>query len=408
MFAYQDQLSHDFRALIEKNNSCLAPTSSRSPLLPAPFSKLDRSITIVTKSPSNSGRPIDINDQFMLAKNGGGVSDQSSSNLKRKKSDGDSGKKIKLSKKSKGDDFGDGEGDENETDGEEEDEFDRAKKVKIKGFKDIGYAKYYRDLFSICWSNSPEGKKILGSAGQSKTFHPPDMHIQQTARSPYKLYGKDNWFGNLRVQFIEPLPSRKGGVKASSCDGTCVINLSLGMTTYKDLHELLTKRIQKSKKYDEAAKEHFAELVKLSELPIFKSAKYTLIEDMCKNKKSNKTEGAGAVGEGLVFDGSGAVSTLSSTEEDSAKKRLGDNSKYLKTDPVNETVMSLPKDFKSGISDFKLNVSAMEGGNRNKDLKDKVKVIYKYLWQEASKSKSRHKYFMKHVQPQYIRAIIPK
>ncbi len=345
----------------------------------------------------------------MLAKNGGALvqGQVSGSSLKRKKG-GDDGKKVKKSKKSQDCACGDG-GDGNEEAEEEEedddDEFDRSKKVKIKGFKDIGYAKYYRDLFSICWSNSPEGKKILDCLGESKTFTPPDMHIQQSARSPYKLYGKDNWFGNLRIKFIPPSPSRKGSVQAQSCDGNSVVNLTLCAATYNDLHELLTKRIQKSKKYDETAKAEFAELVRFSELPMYKSAKYTLVEEML--KKSGKSEDDGVKsGEGLVFDGSGTVASISSNSSDSEKTKLG--AKYLKTDKVNEAVMSLPKDFKSGVSDFKLNISAIEGGNRNKDLKDKVKVIYKYLWNEASKSPKRHKYFLKHVQPDYVNLMIPK
>ena len=204
MFGYHDQLDTEFRALIAQNNAKKTRDSYLSPLLPAPFARLDRSCTAVSR-PSSNANPIDIHQLFAQSRNvasGGGAVSRMVVEPKKRKKDSDDDKKKKKKKGEKkgkekekvmvmGPNGVEVEAEDSE-DEEEEDLFDRAKKVKIKGFKDIGEKRYIRDLFSICWSNSPEGKQILGGKGEGlKEMNPPPMKIQQTIHSPYKTYGKD-------------------------------------------------------------------------------------------------------------------------------------------------------------------------------------------------------------------------
>ncbi len=405
MFGYEDQLDVEFRALIAQNNAKKTRDSYLSPLLPAPFARLDRSCTAVAR-PSSNSNPIDIHQLYAQSRNvasGGGAVSRTVVEPKKRKKDADAGKKKK---KKKGDPKGrekekvmvmgpDGvEVEADSEDEEEEDMFDRAKKVKIKGFKDIGEKRYIRDLFSICWSNSPEGKQILGGEGKGlKEMNPPPMKIQQTDRSPYKTYGKDNWFGNVRIKFIPPGPSNQGEIRAVDVKGEAVLVLGpLSEKVYDDLHHLLTKRIQKNKNYEEEAKKDFSELVKLSGLPKFKSAKYSFIQSIGGD--------ANVEGCGLEFDAGGGIAAVRADPSKKLDKTYLSNNK--------DVMMSTPTDFKSGVNDFKLHYGTIKGGNRNKDVGDKLRLIYKYLWTKASESPKRHKYFMKHIQPQYVEITAPK
>ncbi len=135
--------------------------------------------------------------------------------------------------------------------------------------------------------------------------------------------------------------------------------------------------------------------MKLSGLPKFKSAKYSFIQSIGDNSESDTVKG-----KGLEFDAGGGIAAV---QADPSKKL---DKSYLTNNK--DVMINTPTDFKSGVSDFKLHYGTIKGGNRNKDVSDKLKLIYKYLWTKASESPKRHKYFMKHVQPQYVEITGPR
>ena len=410
MFQFEDQLTRDFMAQIaEDRMNPKHSTAIFSSALPTPFSgqaKLTKTpvISKSSKSKSKTKNP-------KQSAGGGSMDIFSKFESEKKQTDGNmferSGDPDKKSKKRKGkdkdgsdnDDDGDGE------DGEEDSAFDRSKKVKIKGFKDIGEKKYYRDMFSICWSNSALGRKILGNVGSGKSsvMVPPDMKVQQSERSPYKVYGKDNWFGNVRIVFIEPTPTSRGSVKVIDVNDADVdLNLKNGAESemssqvYEDLHCLLTKRIQKNRVYSKESRDRFSEIVKVSGLPIMKSAKYSFVKGSGDEEVTEEVEG-----KGLEFDEKDEIVYTKPSKSKAGK--LG--KAYLSVD--NDVMMTRPKDFKSGVAEFNLHYGTIKGGNRNKDLVDKIKLIYKYLWSEASKTTKNHDYFMKNVHGKYVDVIRP-
>ena len=322
----------------------------------------------------------------------------------------------------------------------EEDKMRTRKRVKIKGFKDIGKDKALEDLLSICWSNSPKGKELLAKldkvdpciraggkrhrcdvdedgddvAERSLARKKPknekttskiinqerksiaDFKVDKELpsvieyhhpceRSPYRVEANST-FGGLMVE-IDNEPRTITYYPVDDPSDKVVHKLSLG--PFMNIVDLLTKRIKLKYDYDHESIELFSELVNKSKFrPALTSKKFKMVKKYNKSKalKNEKIGGA------LV--GSGEHEEFEASGEGLAKAK-----EYAKVD--NDIMIMQPDDFKDGVSRFNLLLAAIKTGNTSSKLKDELKLIYNYLWTEGKKDKKKSEFFVKIIMPKY-------
>lgn len=292
--------------------------------------------------------------------------------------------------------------------------------VKIRGFKDIGYDKVKSDLLSICWSNNSEKcKKLLdildkvdpkkigvnydsdedgddnelddllkggGALGDAEDMDIADVATSSLTKtikhhdlkSPYKVDPSTKTFGRLKSVSMNNVDNEISYTIPAKEKGSDILNvkIKLDRKAFVDLEDLLTKRIKKSYKYEHEAIGVFTKMVNESNLERRVTAKLKLVDEF-----NAKATSMASVPSGGALMGSGEYVDLGDKNASSAPQ---------KTTIDNDVMIMRPVSFKSGSDRLSILVSEIKGGNGNKDLKDELKLVYKYLWEEANKN-TKHK-----------------
>jgi len=329
---------------------------------------------------------------------------------------------------------------EPEVEEEGEDKMRTRKRVKIKGFKDIGKEKAREDLLSICWCNSAKGKELLrkldkvdprmkiGSAEEeeddvdsgddnvgkkildiSKAVNKRKIKDYQCdlpegtevifdhpcERSPYRI-DTDSTFGGLIVELDNEARTVTYYPRSDKNDKV-IHKLELG--PFMNILDLLTKRIKLKYDYDKESIELFCEIVNKSGFRQAKtSKKFRLVRKYNKKKlveaKAREVLAKAKEVLGGALVGNGEQKSLKASGEGLSK-----TNEYAKID--NDIMIMRPENFKSGVSRFNVLVQAIKTGNKGSKIKDELKLIYNYLWDEAKKDNNRGDFFREKVMPKY-------